>query len=135
MRSIRHNRNTPSREQTIREIGAFAIRVFGLAFRWIGMSSVIRSPRGAYVFMKISKIVAITGVLSVGVLLFPKANATQTKKVINGREVVVHTNPVPVVLHRLVPPQHGRHVTQREVEKGRLPKARSQSTSTPRRRP
>ena len=77
--------------------------------------------------MKISKIVALTGVLSVGVLLFPKANATQTKRVINGRERIqcqVGT-----------PPQHGRHVTQREIEKGKLPKARSQSTSTPRRRP
>ncbi len=31
-----------------------------------------------------------------------------------GREVVVHTNPVPVVLHRLVPPNVGRHVSINE---------------------
>jgi hypothetical protein len=50
--------------------------------------------------------------------------ARQYKKVINGREVVVHTNPVPVVLHRMVPPQHGRHVTQREVAGGAVPSGR-----------
>nr|MCU0717011.1 hypothetical protein [Pirellula sp.] len=44
--------------------------------------------------------------------------ARQYKKVVNGREVVVHTNPIPVVLHRMVPPQHGRHVTQREIAGG-----------------
>jgi hypothetical protein len=43
------------------------------------------------------------------------SEATQYKKIVNGKEVVVHTNPIPVVLHRLVPPQHGRHVTAREV--------------------
>ena len=31
-----------------------------------------------------------------------------------GREVVVHTNPVPVFLHRLVPPNYGRHITLQE---------------------
>jgi len=86
-------------------------------------------------FMKIGKFVAITGVLSVSVLFFPKAYATQTKKVINGREVVVHTNPIPVVLHRLVPPQHGRHLTQREIEKGKPQNSRSQYSSKPKRRP
>lgn len=85
--------------------------------------------------MKINKIVALTGALSISVLSFPVANATQTKKVVNGKEVIVHTNAVPVILHRLVPPQHGRHVTQREIEKGKLPKARSQSAAKPRRRP
>jgi hypothetical protein len=30
------------------------------------------------------------------------------------REVVVHTNPVPVFLHRLVPPNYGRHITLQE---------------------
>jgi hypothetical protein len=47
--------------------------------------------------------------------------ATQYTKVINGREVVVHTNPLPVVMHRLVPPQHGRHVTVREIHQGSVP--------------
>lgn len=49
------------------------------------------------------------------------ADAKQYKKVVNGREVVVHTNPIPVVLHRMVPPQHGRHVTQREVSESKVP--------------
>jgi hypothetical protein len=26
-----------------------------------------------------------------------------------------------VVLHRMVPPQHGRHITQRELQSGRIP--------------
>jgi hypothetical protein len=50
--------------------------------------------------------------------------ARQYKKVVNGREVVVHTNPIPVVLHRMVPPQHGRHVTQREIAGGNVPSGR-----------
>jgi hypothetical protein len=33
----------------------------------------------------------------------------------------VHTSPIPVVLHRLVPPQHGRHITERELQSGRTP--------------
>ncbi len=53
------------------------------------------------------------------------ANAEQHKQIVNGREVVVHTNPIPVILHRMVPPQHGRHVTQKEVVNGKLPQNRS----------
>jgi hypothetical protein len=47
--------------------------------------------------------------------------AKQYTKHVRGREVVVHTNPIPVVLHRMVPPQHGRHITQRELQSGRIP--------------
>ena len=39
----------------------------------------------------------------------------------NGREVVVHTNPIPVFFHRLVPPNYGRHVTIREYQATRRP--------------
>jgi hypothetical protein len=28
-----------------------------------------------------------------------------------------------VVLHRMVPPQHGRHVTEREIQSGKVPQA------------
>jgi hypothetical protein len=49
------------------------------------------------------------------------ASAKQYVRNVQGREVVVHTSPIPVVLHRLVPPQHGRHVTQRELQTGRVP--------------
>ncbi|MCY3006943.1 MAG: hypothetical protein NTV29_13325 [Planctomycetota bacterium] len=49
------------------------------------------------------------------------AEAKQYTRKIQGREVVVHTNPLPVVLHRMVPPQHGRHVTERELQQGKAP--------------
>lgn len=49
------------------------------------------------------------------------ASAKQYTRHINGREVVVHTNPIPVLLHRAVPPQHGRHITQRELKSGKIP--------------
>ncbi|MFN7877450.1 MAG: hypothetical protein ACK5PB_19170 [Pirellula sp.] len=61
--------------------------------------------------------VAITGSLP------SSSEATQYKKIVNGKEVIVHTNPIPVVLHRLVPPQHGRHVTAREVNESPAPSA------------
>lgn len=51
-------------------------------------------------------------------------HAKQHTQNINGREVVVHTNPIPVILHRMVPPQHGRHVTQKEISKGITPQSR-----------
>ncbi len=49
------------------------------------------------------------------------AFAKQYVRHVHGRDVVVHTNPVPVVLHRIVPPQYGRHVTERELQNGKLP--------------
>ena len=49
------------------------------------------------------------------------ASAKQYVKNVHGRQVVVHTSPIPVVLHRLVPPQHGRHITERELQSGRTP--------------
>ena len=68
--------------------------------------------------------IKIAFVLSVVLLASSSAShaeARKHKQVINGREVVVHSNPIPVVLHRMVPPQHGRHVTAREVQSGRVP--------------
>lgn len=53
------------------------------------------------------------------------ASAKQYVRNVHGREVVVHTNPIPVVLHRMVPPQHGRHITQRELQSGRIPGGRT----------
>ena len=49
------------------------------------------------------------------------ASAERHLQRVNGKEVVVHTNPIPVILHRMVPPQLGRHVTQKEVSKGTTP--------------
>jgi hypothetical protein len=73
--------------------------------------------------MKSNIVRGALAVVAVGVAAsFPNsAEATQYKKIVNGKEVVVHTNPIPVVLHRLVPPQHGRHVTVREVNQGAAP--------------
>ena len=60
------------------------------------------------------------------VLLFSSnASAEKYMKKVHGKEVVVHTNPIPVILHRMVPPQYGRHVTQKEVARGSVPQARS----------
>jgi hypothetical protein len=53
------------------------------------------------------------------------ADASQYKKIVNGKEVVVHTSAIPVILHRLVPPQHGRHVTQKEISGGSQPQSKS----------
>lgn len=39
----------------------------------------------------------------------------------HGREIVVHTNPIPVLLHRAIPPNFGRHVTVREYRAGKIP--------------
>lgn len=51
----------------------------------------------------------------------PKLIAQQFVAHHGGRQVVVHTSPVPVVLHRLIPPNYGRHVTLREYQSGRIP--------------
>lgn len=48
-------------------------------------------------------------------LLASSASAEQFITYFHGREVVVHTNRIPVVMHRLVPPQYGRHITIREL--------------------
>lgn len=44
---------------------------------------------------------------------------------VHGREVIVHKNPVPVVVHRLLPPYWNKHVTERELKTGQLPTVRS----------
>ena len=49
-------------------------------------------------------------------LIANRASADQFLGHQNGRQVVVHTNPFPVLMHRLVPPNYGRHVTIREYQ-------------------
>lgn len=66
-----------------------------------------------FIVLAILLMVATTGTIQ----------AQQTIRVVNGKEVIVHTNPIPVVLHRLVPPNYGRHITQAELERG-VPKNR-----------
>jgi len=73
----------------------------------------------------IRKIVTtLLAMLSLSIVICGKANAAQHKQIINGKQVIVHTSPIPVILHRLVPPQYGRHVTQREVSTGHVPQKR-----------
>jgi hypothetical protein len=73
----------------------------------------------------ISRIVTIQlAALASVVAISTQVNATQHKQIINGKEVIVHSSPIPVILHRLVPPQYGRHVTQREVSSGHVPQPR-----------
>lgn len=50
-----------------------------------------------------------------------QANADQFVTHVKGREVVVHDSPLPVIFHRLIPPNYGRHMTVREYREGRLP--------------
>lgn len=58
------------------------------------------------------------------VTIILSSNVQARQQVLNhrGREVVVHTNPIPVLLHRLVPPNHGRHITLQEYRAGKLPR-------------
>jgi len=70
--------------------------------------------------MKIGKIVSI---VLIGLATNNAASAKQYSKQVAGKEVIVHSSPIPVILHRMVPPQHGRHVTEKEIQTGNLPVA------------
>lgn len=62
------------------------------------------------------KFAAKIGAFAMVAILSNSVSADQFIGHQNGREVVVHTNPIPVFLHRLVPPNYGRHVTIREYQ-------------------
>lgn len=49
------------------------------------------------------------------------ALSKQTPVQVNGRELVVHSSSVPVIVHRVFPPYWGKHVSQRQLKAGRLP--------------
>ena len=49
------------------------------------------------------------------------ASAEQYVKQVNGKQLVVHTNVVPVILHRVAPPYKGKHVSARQLQAGRVP--------------
>jgi len=53
----------------------------------------------------------------------PQASAEIYSRQVNGKELIVHTNAAPVVVHRVLPPFHGKHVTERQLKAGRLPPA------------
>lgn len=71
--------------------------------------------------ISISRFFLLLAVFALTLSVSPNAEAKQHLARLHGREVVVHTNPVPVFLHRLVPPNHGRHVTVQEYRSGRIP--------------
>ncbi|MFY8199240.1 MAG: hypothetical protein ACOVLE_01115 [Pirellula staleyi] len=86
--------------------------------------------------MKINTTIKFVAVAIIALTMFAsadRASAKQFTQIHQGREVVVHTNALPVILHRLVPPQHGRHVTAREIEQGQLPNATPRAILKPRR--
>ena len=66
-----------------------------------------------------TKFIGKAGAFALVAILANSATADQFIGHQNGREVVVHTNPIPVFLHRLVPPNYGRHVTVREYQAAR----------------
>ena len=66
-----------------------------------------------------TKFIGEAGAFALVAILANSAKADQFIGHQNGREVVVHTNPIPVFLHRLVPPNYGRHVTVREYQAAR----------------
>ena len=67
----------------------------------------------------IARLFAGVSTLSLFAILVDNASADQFVGRHHGREVVVHSNPIPVFLHRLVPPNYGRHVTIREYQVSR----------------
>jgi hypothetical protein len=83
---------------------------------------------------KSNRISTYLGALTLTVVMANFASADQFIGHQNGREVVVHTNPIPVFLHRLVPPNVGRHVTIREYQGPRqTPQKSTPSSNNPQR--
>ena len=97
--------------------------IFGLFWSWNNMKTIKIATTN------VIRLIAIFCLLSYATCV----NADQHIQIVNGREVVVHSNPIPVILHRMVPPQFGRHVTQKEVANGKVPQTRA--AASPRKRP
>jgi hypothetical protein len=68
-----------------------------------------------------ARVIAVVMVGFLGFATLPNAYAEKYVQHVNGREFVVHTNPAPVVVHRVLPPFLGKHVTERQLKVGRLP--------------
>lgn len=104
---------------------------FGPGFAFQGScrrGAVLRSPRcplhHCRFFCGVSIVRRYLPIFSLLILVavpYPIALGEQFTAHHRGREIVVHTNPLPVLLHRAVPPNLGRHVTLREYRSGRIP--------------
>lgn len=111
-------------------------RVLFCEVYWLSTSRSHGSTSKGQDIMQINTTIKFIAVAIIALMMFAsadRASAKQFTQIHHGREVVVHTNALPVILHRLVPPQHGRHVTAREVEKGQLPNATPRAVAKPRR--
>ncbi len=67
------------------------------------------------------QIILTATVLGALVAIGNSASAEKHVTQVNGKELVVHTSPVPVVVHRVFPPYLGKHVSARQLKAGRLP--------------
>lgn len=70
----------------------------------------------------ILKLMARASVLMIMTSCVNTSLAQKYETVVNGRHLVVHKNPAPVVVHRVLPPYWNKHVTERELHKGKLPR-------------
>lgn len=69
----------------------------------------------------INRSIAIAVLIASSLVALPPVSAETYTQQWNGREVVVHTNVAPVIVHRMLPPFHGKHVTERQMNAGRMP--------------
>jgi|JI10StandDraft_1071094.scaffolds.fasta_scaffold10455_1 hypothetical protein len=59
----------------------------------------------------------LASLLFAGLVIVVSSSSVQADQFVarhGGRQVVVHTSPLPVFLHRAAPPNYGRHITLRE---------------------
>jgi len=69
----------------------------------------------------VSRFIAIVVVCLSSLATVPQAFAEKHVQTVNGREFVVHSSAAPVIVHRVLPPFLGKHVTERQLKMGRLP--------------
>ncbi len=69
----------------------------------------------------VTRFVAVVVVCLSSFITLPQAYAEKHVQTLNGREFVVHSNAAPVIVHRVLPPFLGKHVTERQLKVGRLP--------------
>lgn len=58
--------------------------------------------------MNLQRLLVVIIVLTVSIALVPSSAAAARNRTSSGQ--VVHTRRLPVILHRAVPPQYGKHV-------------------------
>ncbi len=93
--------------------------------KWCKLSNLILfellTMLSGYTMLYRSFVIVVVGLSSLACV--PQASAEIYTRQVNGKELVVHTNTAPVIVHRILPPFHGKHVTERQLKAGRLPPA------------